>query len=153
LLPALETLDHSGAVLIDSKDLPHHLFGIPDLDLSEDLCAQPLAGPWFRLGVCGTCSGWFGVAIQRYVNRSSSSGYRAPCIEIFDAAVALYLNRRLLYHFSWTNVYFVAFNSQWQSASEVDWALPLAREEVVRPCTDQPELWTVYDLSAVPGAN
>jgi hypothetical protein len=28
----------------------------------------------------------------------------------------------------------------------VDWALPLAREEVVRPCTDQPELWTVYDL-------
>jgi len=66
---------------------------------------------------------------------------------------ALHLNRRLLYYFSWTKLYFVAFNSQWQSASEVDWALPLAREEVVRPCTDQAALWAVYDLSAVPGAN
>jgi hypothetical protein len=35
-------------VLIDRNDLPKHFFGIPDLDLSEDLCAEPLAGPWFR---------------------------------------------------------------------------------------------------------
>ena len=34
--------------LIDRNDIPKHLFGIPDLDLSEDLCAEPLAGPWFR---------------------------------------------------------------------------------------------------------
>jgi hypothetical protein len=60
-----------------SKD---HVFGIPDLDLS----AEPLAGPWFRLGACGAGSGWSGVASQRYVSRSSSSGYRAPCIEIFE---------------------------------------------------------------------
>ena len=58
-----------------------------------------------------------------------------------------------LYYFSWTKLYFVAFNSQWQSASEVDSAFPLAREEVVRLCTDQPELWSVYALSAVPAAN
>jgi hypothetical protein len=44
-------------VLIDRNDLPKHLFGIPDLDLSEDLCAEPLAGPWFRLGACSTGSG------------------------------------------------------------------------------------------------
>ena len=50
------------------------------------------------------------------------------------ACVALYLNRRLLYYFSWAKLsfYFVAFNSQWQSASEEDWALALAREAVLR---------------------
>jgi hypothetical protein len=37
-------------VLIDRNDLPKHLFGIPDLGLSDDLCAERLAGPWFRLG-------------------------------------------------------------------------------------------------------
>jgi hypothetical protein len=25
-------------------------------ELSKDLCAEPLAGPWFRLGVCRGCS-------------------------------------------------------------------------------------------------
>jgi hypothetical protein len=35
------------------KRYPNTLFGIPDLDLSEDLCAVPLAGPWFR----GSCLG------------------------------------------------------------------------------------------------
>ena len=33
----LGTLDHGRATLIDSKDLPNHLFGFPDLDLSADL--------------------------------------------------------------------------------------------------------------------
>ena len=33
---------------IDRNDLPNHLFGIPDLDLSGDLCAESLAGPWPR---------------------------------------------------------------------------------------------------------
>jgi hypothetical protein len=54
----IATLDYGCAVLIDRNDLPNHLFGIPDLDLSEDLCAEPLAGPWFRLGACSTGSGW-----------------------------------------------------------------------------------------------
>ncbi|MBV8228101.1 MAG: hypothetical protein JO232_23250 [Verrucomicrobia bacterium] len=37
-------------MLIDRKDVPKHLFGIPELDLSGDLCAEPLSGQWFRLG-------------------------------------------------------------------------------------------------------
>jgi len=41
-------------VLIDRNDLPKHLFGIPDLDVSDDLCGERLAGPWFMLGACGT---------------------------------------------------------------------------------------------------
>ena len=44
-------------MLIDRNDLPNHIFGITDLDLSEDLCAEPLAGAWFRLGTCSTGSG------------------------------------------------------------------------------------------------
>jgi hypothetical protein len=35
---------------------------------------------------------------------------------------------------------FVAIVSQWQSASDEDWALALAREAVIRPLTDQPEV-------------
>ena len=50
-------LDYGCAMLIDRNDLPKHLFGIPDLDLSEDLCAERLAGPWFRLGACSAGSG------------------------------------------------------------------------------------------------
>jgi hypothetical protein len=50
----LATLDYGCAVLIDRNDLPKHLFGIPDLDLSEDLSAEPLGGSWFRLGACST---------------------------------------------------------------------------------------------------
>jgi hypothetical protein len=53
----LATLDYGCAPLIDRIDLPKHLFGIPDLDLSDDLCVEPLAGPWFRLGACSICSG------------------------------------------------------------------------------------------------
>ena len=34
----------------------------------------------------------------------------------------------------------MAIVSQWQSASDEDWALALAREEVIRPLTDQPEV-------------
>jgi hypothetical protein len=33
-----------------------------------------------------------------------------------------------------------ASTSQWQSASDEDWALALAREAVIRPLTDQPEV-------------
>jgi hypothetical protein len=44
---------------------------------------------------------------------------------------------------------FVTVNSQWQSASDEHWARPLAREAVIRPLTDQPELGAVYDLSTV----
>ena len=35
---------------------------------------------------------------------------------------------------------FVAIVSQWQSASDEDWALALAREAVIRPLTNQPEV-------------
>jgi hypothetical protein len=34
----------------------------------------------------------------------------------------------------------VAITSQWQFASGEDWALALAREAVIRPLTDQPEV-------------
>ena len=47
-------LDYGCAVLIDRNDLPKHLFGIPDLGDSDDLCGERLAGPWFMLGACGT---------------------------------------------------------------------------------------------------
>jgi hypothetical protein len=45
-------LDYGCAVLIDGNDPPKHLLGIPDLDLFDDPCAEPVAGPWFRLGAC-----------------------------------------------------------------------------------------------------
>ena len=60
-----------GALLIDRNDLPKHLFGIPDLDLSEDLCAEPLAGPWFRLGACSAGSGCDGQGVENVVYRQS----------------------------------------------------------------------------------
>ena len=34
----------------------------------------------------------------------------------------------------------MAITSQWQSASDEDWALAPAREAVIRPLTDQPEV-------------
>ena len=34
----------------------------------------------------------------------------------------------------------MAIVSQWQSTSDEDWALALARESVIRPLTDQPEV-------------
>jgi len=58
-------------VLIDRNDLPKHLFGIPDLDLSDDLCAEPLAGPWFRLGACSTGSGGDKQSVENAVYRQS----------------------------------------------------------------------------------
>jgi hypothetical protein len=36
--------------IIDPKNVPDHLFSIPELDFSEDLFAEPLSGMWFRLG-------------------------------------------------------------------------------------------------------
>src|SRR6516165_11466848 len=41
-------------VLIDRNDLPKHLFGIPGLDVSDDLSGERLAGPWLMLGRKGT---------------------------------------------------------------------------------------------------
>src|ERR1700680_3681247 len=43
---------------------------------------------------------------------------------------------------------FVAITSQWQSASDEDWALALAREAVIRPLTDQPEVTEGLVVSA-----
>jgi hypothetical protein len=60
-----------GALLIDRNDLPKHLCGIPDLDLSGDLCAESLAGPWFRLGACSTGSGCDGQGVENVVYRQS----------------------------------------------------------------------------------
>jgi hypothetical protein len=59
------------AVLIDRNDLPKHLFGIPDLDLSDDLCAERLAGPWFRLGAYSTGSGRDKQGVENVVYRQS----------------------------------------------------------------------------------
>ena len=36
--------------IFDRRDLPDHLFNIPELDFHEDLCANRLGGLWFRLG-------------------------------------------------------------------------------------------------------
>jgi hypothetical protein len=36
--------------IIDRKNVPDHLFSIPELDFSDDLFAEPLSGTWFRLG-------------------------------------------------------------------------------------------------------
>ena len=58
-------------MLIDRNDLPKHLFGIPDLDLSDDLCAERLAGPWFRLGACSTGSGREKQGVENVVYRQS----------------------------------------------------------------------------------
>jgi hypothetical protein len=58
-------------VLIERNDLPKHLFRIPDLDLSNDLCAEPLAGPWFRLGACSAGSGSHKQGVENVVYRQS----------------------------------------------------------------------------------
>ena len=44
----------------------------------------------------------------------------------------------------------MAVTSQWQSASDEDWALALARAAVIRPLTDQAEL--TEGLAATAGA-
>ena len=36
--------------IFNRNDAPSHLFSIPELDFSEDLFAERLGGPWFRLG-------------------------------------------------------------------------------------------------------
>ena len=38
------------STIINRNDAPSHLFSIPELDLSEDLFAERLNSPWFRLG-------------------------------------------------------------------------------------------------------
>ena len=58
-------------MLIDRNDLQKNLFGIPDLDLSDDLCAGPLAGSWFRLGACSTGSGRDKQSVENAVYRQS----------------------------------------------------------------------------------
>jgi len=63
--------DCKKCLLIDRNDLPKHLFGIPDLDLSDDLCAERLAGPWFRLGACSTGSGRDKQGVENVVYRQS----------------------------------------------------------------------------------
>jgi hypothetical protein len=53
----------------------------------------------------------------------------------------LHLNRRLRYYFCGpSSALTLWIVSQWQSAPDEDWALALAREAVIRPLTDQPEL-------------
>jgi hypothetical protein len=64
-------LDYGCAMLIDRNDLPNHLFGIPDLDLSEDLCAEPLAGTWFRLGAWSADFGRDKQGVENVVYRQS----------------------------------------------------------------------------------
>jgi hypothetical protein len=81
------------AVLIDRNDLPKRLFGIADLDLSEDLCAEPLAGAWFRLGACSAGSGRDKQGVENAVYRRSmirrlnlagdGAGDEAPLMLVF----------------------------------------------------------------------
>ena len=60
----------------------------------------------------------------------------------FKCSKSLHLNRGLRYYFHGRNSAFdfVAITSQWQSASDEDWALALAREAVIRSLTEQPEV-------------
>ena len=58
-------------MLLDRDDVPKHLFGIPELDLSGDLCAERLAGPWFRLGAWTFGSGSDGQGVEKVVYRQS----------------------------------------------------------------------------------
>jgi hypothetical protein len=59
------------AQIINKTDAPSHLFSIPELDFSEDLFAQPLAGPWVRLAArtLGRCHDRRGV--EEEVSRQS----------------------------------------------------------------------------------
>jgi hypothetical protein len=76
-------------VLIDKNDLPKHLFGIPDLDLSDDLCAERLAGPWFRLGACSTGSGRDKQGVENVVYRQSMLLSPEDFRVIFDQSLLL----------------------------------------------------------------
>ena len=38
------------ASIFNRHDLPDHLFNIPELSFDQDLFADRLDGPWFRLG-------------------------------------------------------------------------------------------------------
>jgi hypothetical protein len=90
--------DYGCAALIDRKDIPKHLFGMPDPDLSEDLCAEPLAGPWFRLGACSAGSGRDKQGVENVVYRRSmirrlnlagdGAGDEAPLMLIFRNRMA-----------------------------------------------------------------
>lgn len=43
-------LPKRAAGIVSRDEAPSHLFNIPELDFSDDLFAERLAGPWFRLG-------------------------------------------------------------------------------------------------------
>jgi hypothetical protein len=58
-------------MLIERNDVPKHLFGILELDLSGDLCAERMAGPWFRLGAWTLGSGTEGQGMENVVYRQS----------------------------------------------------------------------------------
>jgi hypothetical protein len=71
-------------MLIDRNDVPKHLFGIPELNLSEDLCAERLAGPWFRLGAWTFDSGSDGQGVENVVYRQSMLLSPGDFANIFD---------------------------------------------------------------------
>jgi hypothetical protein len=56
-------------MLIERNDVPKHLFRILELDLSGDLCAERMAGPWFRLGAWTLGSGSDGQGMENVVYR------------------------------------------------------------------------------------
>lgn len=62
-------------MLIDRNDLLKHLLGIPDLDLSADLYAEPLAGPRFRLGACSSGPGRDRQGVENVVYRKPLTNY------------------------------------------------------------------------------
>jgi hypothetical protein len=38
------------ALIFERDDIPSHISNIHEIDLSDDLLAERLEGPWFRLG-------------------------------------------------------------------------------------------------------
>lgn len=47
---SIEVRGSAVLAILKRDDIPSHLFSIPELDFSEDLSAERLAGPWFTLG-------------------------------------------------------------------------------------------------------
>ena len=85
------TLDCGCAVLIDRNHLPKHLFSIPDLVLSEDLCAEPLAGSWLRFGGCSTGSGREKQGAENVVSRQSMPLSREKILASHSISWSLFL--------------------------------------------------------------
>jgi hypothetical protein len=70
--------------LLDQSDAPSHLFEIPELDFSEDLFVEPLAGGWFRLGAWTITPRRDERGVEDVISRQSLLVARASFAKMFD---------------------------------------------------------------------